>query len=550
MTKRIKSTLILVLLSLVTTLSLMASAQSSTIASVIAADARLMQMNSAIQRAELQTLYNGTGPYTVFAPTDQAFAALNGIDANGLRQTLLHHTLQGNFSAAAISAETNLNTALGNSIAIQWDANGLALNGYVHLTVTDIAASNGTVHIVDAVLRPHSVSFFNTSAQSFNAETNAAGEEAPPSTAAAQPDVPAYVGDPSQNPAWVSGGLMNYWAGIHSDSHYCKGATFTVMRQMDGVVQVGADRRTNPYRGDSTCQTPLPVLCLNVDYSYPPASSAGYDYFDGWAFGNVAITVPFQMSEIYSRADANALCVGAFGEGWRVAEYHDANLGAKVGHISGHDFWAYGNLPVGERFWIAVNDQPANPWNSVNPKGSPPNIQGENVFLPGADPAFVGIGQARMTSDEGFAAGRGGCQGMTWALHKQINGKVQLGADHSTNPFVGDRSCDYRFPVLCINVVGWSAPGNSHGEDYSIGWSGGHVRASNAVSGHDINTRDKANAVCENTFGTGWRMAEWHDGQLGKYATDGWEMWAYGAMPLGLRYWVANNDQPANPWNQ
>ena len=539
----LKVTLMLLMLIIVGAASSTAAlAQgSSTISEIVSIDARFTRLNSIVQQANLHPMFQGNGPYTLLAPSDDALNELGGVNPNILRQVVLYHTLQGNYSAASIAAETDVRTAFGKDITVAWDGQSLLLNGDTRVTVTDIQASNGTIHVIDAVLVQDILPSTILSLRS------AGGESA---GLAANTGNNGPVTDPSQNPSFVSGGNITYWAGVHSDSSSCKGTTWTLHYQMDGVASVGSDRRTNPYRGDQSCSTPLPVLCLQRDFSYPPNSTSGHDYLDGWAFGNLGITIPISGSDLISRETADAICAEAFGAGARMAEFHDGNLGAKVGSQSGHDFWALGNVPSGTRFWVAVNDQPANPWNSVNPKGAPPNLRSENIFLAGADPAFIGIGPARMSIEEGVAAGRNGCQGNTWVIHKQINGKVQVGGDHSSNPFVGDRPCSYRFPVLCIRVDGWNPPANSHGEDYSIGWSGGYVKASNAVTGVQINTREKANAVCQSTFGSAWRMAEFHDGSLGTANTDGWEFWAYGSIQPGLRFWVANNDQPSNPWNE
>lgn len=56
-------------------------------------------------------------------------------------------------------------------------------------------------------------------------------------------------------------------------------------------------------------------------------------------------------------------------------------------------------------------------------------------------------------------------------------------------------------------------------------------------------------SLCVSSFGNGWRMAEFHDGSLGSQGV-GWALWAYGNLTTGQRFWVANNDQWANPWNR
>lgn len=234
-----------------------------------------------------------------------------------------------------------------------------------------------------------------------------------------------------------------------------------------------------------------------------------------------------------------------------MAEYHDAGFGQKIGPVSGHDFWARGNAPYGQRFWVSINDQPANPWNSV----MQPNLSlsgnggGGAIESPGDDPAFVGDGPTWMTRNQGLAAGKMACSGMTWVIYRQRGGMVQVGTDHRTNPFVGDQSCAATFPLLCIRVDGLAAPASNNGHHYTVGWSGGTVRQTHPVSGNEISTREAATSLCVNSFGNGWRMAEFHDGSLGSQGV-GWMLWAYGNLSTGQRFWVANNDQMANPWNR
>lgn len=548
-----KASLVLLALLVICSSNVRTYAQgNSTIADIVAVDARFTRLNTAINSANLRNMFRGAGPYTLFAPTDDALASLDLDNANELRRIVLYHTIQASISLNELSQKTQLRTAFGKNLTLASDNGSILLNNGVRIVVSDIKATNGTIHLIDAILTPATAEVsaeIPAAAQATNKPLRST--ESINSLATESISNPLAVTNPSQNPSFISGGQISYWSGIHSDSNSCKGLTWTLQYQVDTVVKVGSDRASNPYRGDTPCATELPLLCLQRDrLSQPPESSSGHDYFNGWAFGNVRHTLPIAGTQLDSRATADALCEQAFGAGARMAEFHDGNLGEKTGAQSGHDFWAYGALPASQRFWVAINDQPANPWNSVNPVGEPPALLTDNVFLAGADPAYVGIGPARMSADEGLNAGQNGCQGNTWVLHKQINGKVQVGGDHSSNPFVGDRSCADRYPILCIRVDGWNPPANSHNEDYSYGWSGGWVKASNAVSGKQLDTRENANAICQESFGSAWRMAEFHDGSLGTSSTNGWEFWAYGSLPAGLRYWVAINDQLANPWNR
>lgn len=126
---------------------------------------------AAIQNADpaiLETL-SGEGPFTVFAPTDAAFAALLetlGMTAEDLlgatdvlTNTLLYHVISGEFYAEDVigldgqSAET----LLGESVSVAIVDGGVVLNDGVNVIQTDIAASNGVIHVIDSVLVPQVV---------------------------------------------------------------------------------------------------------------------------------------------------------------------------------------------------------------------------------------------------------------------------------------------------------------------------------------------------------------------------------------------------------
>ncbi|MBC7871536.1 MAG: fasciclin domain-containing protein, partial [Chitinophagaceae bacterium] len=107
------------------------------------------------------------GPITVFAPTDAAFTALLetlGVDVDTaltqtdlLTQVLLYHVVEGELSGEDIAGETELTTLGGEAIVVTTDGGSVVLNGTVNVTTADIAASNGVVHVIDAVLIPPSV---------------------------------------------------------------------------------------------------------------------------------------------------------------------------------------------------------------------------------------------------------------------------------------------------------------------------------------------------------------------------------------------------------
>jgi transforming growth factor-beta-induced protein len=128
------------------------------------ADGRFTTLVAAVQAAGLVDTLKSEGPFTVFAPTDDAFAALpeGTIDAlladiPALTDILLYHVVPGKVMAADVvtldgqSAETALE---GQSISIKIDGDKVILNDSVNVIITDIETSNGVIHVIDAVLLP------------------------------------------------------------------------------------------------------------------------------------------------------------------------------------------------------------------------------------------------------------------------------------------------------------------------------------------------------------------------------------------------------------
>jgi uncharacterized surface protein with fasciclin (FAS1) repeats len=134
----------------------------NTIIDVAVADGHFKTLAKALTATGLIDTLKGSGPFTVFAPTDDAFAklpdgTLDGLlkDIPKLTAILKYHVLAGKVAAADVvkldgKAATTLN---GSGIKVSTH-DGVKLNGEVNVTKTDIAASNGLIHVVDSVLLP------------------------------------------------------------------------------------------------------------------------------------------------------------------------------------------------------------------------------------------------------------------------------------------------------------------------------------------------------------------------------------------------------------
>ena len=117
---------------------------------------------AAVQAAGLLDTLNGPGPFTVFAPTDDAFAKLPPgtvddllLPANQdqLKDILLYHVVAGEKLAAEVVASASLETVLGPNVAISMQGSDALVNDATILE-TDIRTSNGVIHVIDTVLLP------------------------------------------------------------------------------------------------------------------------------------------------------------------------------------------------------------------------------------------------------------------------------------------------------------------------------------------------------------------------------------------------------------
>ena len=117
---------------------------------------------SAVTAAGLVDTLKGTGPFTVFAPNDEAFAKLPAgtvddllKDIPKLKAILTYHVVAGKVMATDVLKMDGQSATTVNGETLQISTTGgVKLNGNVHVTKTDIECTNGVIHIVDTVLLP------------------------------------------------------------------------------------------------------------------------------------------------------------------------------------------------------------------------------------------------------------------------------------------------------------------------------------------------------------------------------------------------------------
>jgi len=130
------------------------------IVEIAVADGRFTKLVAAVQAAGLVETLNGPGPFTVFAPTDEAFAKLPegtfealAADVPTLTNILLYHVVPGKVLAADVVELTSADTALGQPLAIRVE-DGKVYVDEAQVLITDIEASNGVIHVIDTVIVP------------------------------------------------------------------------------------------------------------------------------------------------------------------------------------------------------------------------------------------------------------------------------------------------------------------------------------------------------------------------------------------------------------
>jgi uncharacterized surface protein with fasciclin (FAS1) repeats len=124
---------------------------------VLAAAGDFGQLLAAIDAAGLTETLSGPGPFTLFAPTDEAFAQLAEplpSEPEALHAVLLYHVVDDDLSGFELEGMSAVPTAQGTDVTISVEAGQIVLNGASTITISNVVGSNGTAHVVNAVLIP------------------------------------------------------------------------------------------------------------------------------------------------------------------------------------------------------------------------------------------------------------------------------------------------------------------------------------------------------------------------------------------------------------
>ncbi|GAA4018785.1 fasciclin domain-containing protein [Deinococcus rubellus] len=138
-----------------------ASAQGTdTIAAIVTKDAQFSTLLAALKAAGLDTTLAGKGPFTVFAPTNAAFAKIPKATLDALLKNkkelikvLTYHVVAGDVMAAQVVKMKSAKTLEGSSVKINVMGKNVMVDK-ANVTKTDIKASNGVIHVIDTVLMP------------------------------------------------------------------------------------------------------------------------------------------------------------------------------------------------------------------------------------------------------------------------------------------------------------------------------------------------------------------------------------------------------------
>lgn len=138
------------------------AATGETIVDVAAANGSFNTLVAAIQAAGLEETLSSEGPYTVFAPTDEAFAALpegtldqllKPENKEALTEILTYHVVEGAVPSTEIESGA-VPTVEGEDLNVAVDANGVMVNDTAAVVQPDVTADNGVIHVIDSVLLP------------------------------------------------------------------------------------------------------------------------------------------------------------------------------------------------------------------------------------------------------------------------------------------------------------------------------------------------------------------------------------------------------------
>ena len=136
------------------------STKKQSIADIASGSKQFETLTSLLAQADLVETLDGKGRFTVFAPTDAAFAKVPkstldalAADPEQLKAVLLYHVADGRLTARKVVKRKSIRTLNGARVKVRVTKKGVRINN-AKVTKTDIRASNGVIHVIDTVLLP------------------------------------------------------------------------------------------------------------------------------------------------------------------------------------------------------------------------------------------------------------------------------------------------------------------------------------------------------------------------------------------------------------
>ena len=225
---------------------------------VAASNSNFSTLVTAVQTAGLVPTLSGTGPFTVFAPTNDAFnrfLTANGLTAtqllasDGLGETLTYHVVGALVPASSVSAG-KVTSVSGDPFYVSIAPNNeIWINGNTKITATDVMASNGIIHVLDNVITP---------------PTQSIAQIAIASTTAAQPEFTQLVA------ALVRANLAGAFQGGFDDDLTVFAPTDAAFRNLYAALGV-----------TSVDEIPLETLTAVLQYHVVPARAFSQDLRQG-----------------------------------------------------------------------------------------------------------------------------------------------------------------------------------------------------------------------------------------------------------------------------
>lgn len=137
------------------------STKDKTIVEIAASNPDFSTLVAAVQAAGLVDTLNGAGPFTVFAPTNAAFAKIPKADLDALlkdkaalTKVLTYHVVAGKVMSGDVVKLKSAKTVQGQDVMIEVKDGKVMLNGNSTVTAVDIEAKNGVIHVIDTVILP------------------------------------------------------------------------------------------------------------------------------------------------------------------------------------------------------------------------------------------------------------------------------------------------------------------------------------------------------------------------------------------------------------